>query len=182
MLISAVETAAVLWARTEASPRDRLEASIPLLFQFLENRACFDLIDPIAVILSKYTGATKKFIDFLVTFSPSPPTERPVEFLRFSFEAREIKKAASIIYEHRSEALHNGTAFPLPMCLPPQFFAVEGKQGSAHAEVPLGLATYSLGASWKHKQTPMLLHTFEYIARGALLGWWKSLDNNQNQV
>jgi len=29
--------------------------------------------------------------------------------------------------------------------------------------------------SWKHTDTPMLLHVFEHIARNVLLSWWKSM-------
>jgi hypothetical protein len=146
LLISAVETAAVHWAGEEGSLRERLEASLPQLFKLLENSKCSDLIDDAATILQKYTRATKKFIDFLHTFSPGAPDQRPTQFL-FSFKPKDIKEAASIIYSHRSESLHNGTAFPLPMCSPPQLFSFDGKQDSAHSEVPAGLATYSLGAS-----------------------------------
>jgi hypothetical protein len=143
--------------------------------ELLRHNECANLIDPLADILQKYTGATKKFIDFLLAFAPEPPTLRPSEFLRFPFTRKDLKEAASLIYGHRSKSLHNGTAFPLPMCRPPVWFSFEGKEDTAHQEVPIGLATSSLGASWRREQTPMLLHTFEYIARSALLDWWKSL-------
>jgi hypothetical protein len=42
-------------------------------------------------------------------------------------------------------------------------------------EKPLGLATGTRGAVWVAEDTPMLLHTFEYIARKALLKWWESM-------
>jgi hypothetical protein len=176
LLISAVETVAVAWAGEEGSPRDRLEASLPQLFKLLQESPCAGLIDPIAEILSKYTRATKKFIDFLIKFSPHPPAARPTEFLRFSFKRKDLRDAASIIYGHRSESLHSGTAFPLPMCEAPKLHSFDGKQDAAYAEVPIGLAMSAYGATWRREKTPMLLHTFEYIARRALLGWWKSLD------
>jgi hypothetical protein len=46
---------------------------------------------------------------------------------------------------------------------------------AAHSEVPLGQATITLGGTWLRKDTPISLHTFEYIVRGALLNWWTSL-------
>jgi hypothetical protein len=178
LLISAVETAAVIWAGSNDAPRDRLRASLPQLYNLLETSACPDLIDPIADMLGKYTRATKKFIDSLVAFAPEPPPERPTEFLRFSFSRRDLSAAASAIYGHRSESLHSGTAFPLPMCVPPQLFSFNGKQDAAHQEVPAGLAMSSRGATWPRKRTPMLLHVFEHLARGALLGWWQSLQGS----
>jgi hypothetical protein len=178
LLVSAVETAAVIWAGSESTPRDRLRAWQPQLYQLLETSASPDLIDPIAQILNEYTRSTKKFIDFLVEFSPDPPTERPTKFLRFSFSRKDLKAAASVIYGHRSKSLHSGTAFPLPMCTPPQLFSFDGKRDAAHQEVPAGMAVNSRGATWRRDRTPMLLHLFEYLARGALLGWWQSLQGN----
>lgn len=182
LLISAVETVAVIWADSEGTPRDRLRASLPQVYNLLDASACSELIDPMAEILSKYTRATKKFIDFLLSFSPGSPSARPTEFLRFSFSRRDLKDAASIIYEHRSEALHSGTAFPLPMCVPPQLFRLEGKSDAAYQEVPFGLAMSSRGATWRKAKTPMLLHVFEHLARGALLGWWQSLHGGMQQT
>jgi hypothetical protein len=176
LLISAVETAAVVWSGSEDAPRDRLQVWLPKLYKILETSKCPDLIDPIADILTEYTRSTKKFIDFLVEFSPEPPSERPTKFLRFSFSRKDMSSAAGVIYGHRSKSLHSGTAFPLPMCTPPQLFSFDGKQDPAHQEVPAGMAVSSRGSTWPRDQTPMLLHIFEYLARGALLRWWGSLE------
>jgi hypothetical protein len=72
-------------------------------------------------------------------------------------------------------SLHRGTAFPLPMCDPPQYTQSAEVLLSVQ-EKPQGLAMSSRNASWRAEQTPMLLNTFEHIARGALLSWWKSLN------
>jgi hypothetical protein len=153
LLISAVETAAVIWAGNEDAPRDRLRAWLPQLYQLLETSASPDLIDPIADILGEYARSTKKFIDFLVKFSPEPPPERPTKFLRFSFSRKDLSTAASLIYGHRSKSLHSGTAFPLPMCTPPQLFSFNGKQDPAHQEVPAGMAVSSRGSTWRRERT-----------------------------
>lgn len=42
----------------------------------------------------------------------------------------------------------------------------------AWQEVPLGLSAAAAGAIWHAEQFPMLLATFEYIARGSILNWW----------
>jgi len=83
-----------------------------------------------------------------------------------------MKKTLSKIYGYRSRALHDGKPFPAPMCLPP---FKEDPSWAAHAEKPIGLATSTLGATWLADDVPILLNTFEYIVRGCLLKWWKSL-------
>ena len=40
-------------------------------------------------------------------------------------------------------------------------------------EIPRGLAAGSRGGSWMAKDMPMLLHTYEYIVRNAILNWWE---------
>jgi hypothetical protein len=106
-----------------------------------------------------------------VMFVPDPPAARPPEYMRFSYDADNLRKAMSVIYGHRSKSLHNGTAFPLPMCRPPATHPPD----PTPQEVPMGLATSSQGASWKRDRTPMVLNTFEHITRGALINWWNSL-------
>src|ERR1700722_13496924 len=95
--------------------------------------------------------------------------------MQISYEPADLQKAIKLIYDHRSRSLHEGTAFPMPMCVPPE--RAKGSGDSLHVqEKPAGLAMYSQNASWKAEQTPMLLNAFEHIARGTLLNWWKSLD------
>lgn len=73
----------------------------------------------------------------------------------------------SKVYSYRSKALHEGRPFPAPMCLTPLGFA------EVPVEIPLALGASMLGGTWIKKDVPMLLHTFEYIARQALLRWWQ---------
>ncbi len=72
-----------------------------------------------------------------------------------------------MIYDHRSKALHKGTPFPSRMCCPEPF--------DQRAERPYREARSTMGGSWTKKDTPMLLHTFEYIVRGPLLKWWAEM-------
>lgn len=166
MLVSAVETAAGHWRTTKESPVERVSASMPELKTMLVAAGGNELFEKVAGKIADYTGATKKFIDFVLTFLPEPPTERPHENLQVSWELEDMKKMMSVIYNWRSKALHSGTPFPYPMCYPP---------GNLFEEKPIGLATSAKGGVWKAKDTPMLLHTFEYIVRHALLKWWKSM-------
>ena len=82
----------------------------------------------------------------------------------------EMAQHARLIYSHRSTALHGGKPFPLPMLEQPR-----KEENGAIQEVPWGLNTGGLGGVWDAKEAPMLLSTFEYIARGSLLNWWDEL-------
>jgi hypothetical protein len=44
----------------------------------------------------------------------------------------------------------------------------------APPEMPLGLAMSGKQGSWLLKDTPVLLHVFEYLVRGALVNWWSA--------
>lgn len=170
MLVSAIETAALEWS-SDSTPIEQLESAFPDLVKLIQESACPALLDPVAEMLSQLTRATKKFVDFIVKFAPPPPEKRPLEYMRFLYELGNLKKAASLIYGHRSMSLHRGTAFPLPMCEPPNAHPPD----PTPQEVPIGLAMSARGASWKREQTPMVLNTFEHIVRGALINWWNSL-------
>jgi hypothetical protein len=104
-----------------------------------------------------------------------PPPRRPVQWAQQSWEPRDMKKSLGLIYGHRSNALHGGIPFPAPMCLAPMTIG----SNPMPVEVPIGLSSSTKGATWAAKDTPMLLHTFEYIARGALLNWFRSLLDSQ---
>jgi hypothetical protein len=111
--------------------------------------------------------ATRRFIDFVTECAPEPPENRP-EFDQLDWE--KLRKFASTIYKYRSKALHESKPFPMPMLEAPRLDA-----NGAPQEVPLGLNSGGLGGIWKASETPMLLSTFEYIVRGALLRWWDEL-------
>ena len=173
MLVSAIETAAVEWRR-DASPVEQLETAHPDLVKLIRESMSPELLHQVAEKLKDLTGSTKRFVDFVLQFAPSPPNERPEPYMQMSYVKSDLKTAVRLIYGHRSKSLHSGTAFPRPMCDPPRVKVVADGV-LAVQEVPHGLAMSSRNASWKIDQTPMLLNTFEHIARGALINWWKSL-------
>lgn len=168
MFVSAVETAANHWSTMEATPVEKLKISMPGLEKVLFDQGGEEHVRNVAELVVPYMGATKKFIDFLLNFLPSPPVNRPEEHSQHSWKVGEIKKTLKKIYEYRSAALHGGNTFPAPMCFPPSIINIP-------SEVPTGLATATKGGVWTIEDTPILLHTFEYIVRGALLKWWSSL-------
>jgi hypothetical protein len=167
MLVSALEVAAGSWATEKYD-------SVALFKEFEPELSAklMEAGDSILKLVAKKYGrlsrAAKKFREFVLKFAPGPPTTRPVEAFRIKWDA--LGEICDAIYSWRSHALHAGTPFPLPLCLPPFF---DPKFGIA--EKPVGLGSGSGDHWWEHDDTFVLLNTFEYIARGALLNWWTSL-------
>jgi hypothetical protein len=91
-----------------------------------------------------------------------------------------MRRYLSTIYAARSKDLHAGIPVPAPMCEPPRAVAAEHEPRwrSATSETPSGVWTAKGATSvWNAEDTPMLLHTFEYIVRNALQNWWESMDS-----
>jgi len=168
MLVSAIETAANQWRRTKESSVARLKASKPELYEYLAGIGR-DVAVKVAEQIADSLGSTRKFVDFILCFLPTAPSARPAEWWQHPWDEPRISKSMQIIYNYRSKALHEGRPFPAPMCAVPTRFT----EWLAPAEIPGGMATAVAGGIWLAKDTPMLLHTFEYIVRGVLLEWWK---------
>lgn len=168
MLTSAVETAALHWGTSAEPPLELLQTTHPDLVALLDTKSDPAFTLRVAEHLAPYMGATRRFRDFLLEFLPAPPAPRP-EFGQVPWEPRALGKVFTTVYRYRSRALHSGTPFPDPMCRPPHRSGADG----VPAEVPMGLATSVGHATWLAKDTPLLLHTFEYLARQALLRWWR---------
>jgi len=169
MFVSSIETAANHWHMQEKDAVERLRAYDNDLYELLINEGGEELTTKVAKKLSRLMGANKKFSDFITAFMPDPPIVRPAKEAQFSFE--NSSTALSKIYKYRSEALHGGKPFPWPMCGWPNRLS----GNNTPAEIPLGIASSTQGGTWRHVDTPMLLHTFEYIVRGSLLRWWQSM-------
>lgn len=171
MFVSALETAANHWRTAIETPVDRLRASRPDLEEILNQYGGDELVVKVAREVADYMGSTKKFVDFVLAFLPDPPSVRPHEWAQHSWDTKPMKASLKTIYKYRSKALHGGKPFPAPMCHSPDRLGPE----VGLAEIPTGLATSTKGGIWLNEDTPMLLHTFEYIVRRALLKWWQSL-------
>jgi len=179
LLVSAVETAAVYWKTSNDSAIDRLKTSYPQLVEFLEKTGIPNLCSTIADTFSESLGSTKKFIDFLLNYLPLPPEKRPGVWGQVKWENKELKNSFRQIYGYRSKALHNGQPFPAPMCHSPRKLQ---QDWDAVEERPYFSASSVSGGTWVAKDIPMSLHTFEYIARNALIKWWMdSLTTPPNQ-
>ena len=143
-------------------PRSRIPTTAVLPTAPRPNR-CF-------LLSCLFFSLPRKFVDFLMEFLPTPPQARPADWAQHSWIEEDMRKSLRVIYGHRSRALHDGIPFPAPMCetamrLDPQW--------AAPAEKPLGDAVSTAGGVWVRQDIPMLLQTFEHIARGALLEWWR---------
>ena len=170
-MVSSIEAAANHWRTGDVSPLEKLRNLKPELVAFLDDTGFEGLSSTVAEYIADSLGSPKKFVDFMMAFLPPAPSVRPAEWGQHSWETQEMKKTMRLIYGYRSDALHGGRPFPAPMCEPPY----RHHDWGASAEKPIGLATSTMGGTWLAKDTPMLLHTFEYIVRHALCKWWKSM-------
>ena len=179
MFVSALETAANDVHTTDASPEERLRDAKPDLAELLEKHGGDELVHKVAGSIVHTLGATKKFIDFTMQFMPDKPDQRPDhESRRVKWSESELKKILRKVYEYRSRALHDGKPFPAPMLRSPFYDSPD----SPASEVPLtGIASHSLGGTWKPKDVPINLHCFHYITRGALLKWWEDMSEEESQ-
>jgi hypothetical protein len=172
MLVSAIETAADHWWRKDSTPAEILKDSNKLLYDLLIQEGGQSLAEKVAKLVANVLGASRKFREFVLNFLPGPPEKRPSPIGQFPFEDKaKLEEAMKKIYDYRSKALHGGKPFPAPMCLPPGWYGGD----EAKSEIPTGQASGTLGATWLHGDTPMMLHTFEYIVRGCLMTWWRSM-------
>jgi hypothetical protein len=172
MLVSAIETASQHWHHAEVSLVEVLRSVKPDLCEALEQAGGEALVERVAAEFGEGLRPTKKFIDFIIAFRPPEPPVRPPEFARCPWSKSQLSERLSVIYGHRSRALHDGKPFLQPMCDRPHGY---GDGSGPPPEIPFGEAHQTLGGIWVKKDLPMLLHTFDYIVRGALLRWWESL-------
>lgn len=166
-LVTAVEIAANQRQKISASPEELIESLWPELWTVLApvesaRRA------KVSKLMASQVRATKKFVDFIAECAPVPPSVRPDHG---GLEWGKMRQHARRVYAYRSDALHGGKPFPLPMLEQPRI-----EPNGVPQEVPYGLSSSGLGGSWMAEEAPMLLSTFEHITRGALLRWWDELD------
>lgn len=168
-LVSALEVAAGQWSKDEGTSAKRLRSAMPDLVGLLEQYGGEDLVAEVAPHLADIVKSTNRFLQFALRFLPEPPEPRPPSLAQLDWS--QMKRHLGKVYERRSEALHGGIPFPGPMCDPPRAY---GDDWAAPAETPLASAAMG-DTTWMLKDIPMLLSTFEHIARGALHRWWEQL-------
>lgn len=172
LLVQAVETAANHWTNNTATPMERVRDWGPgakLLDYLAEQNLTSEQIKGIADIIGPNVGAVRKFREFLMTFLPQPHPSRPPAHTQVDWSDAGMRKVLKRVYDCRSNAVHNGQPFPTVMCEAPM------KLDGGYAERPICSAAQVYGATWTGDDIPILLHTFEYIVREALLKWWQSM-------
>lgn len=174
MLVSAVEAAASHWRTERGTSFETVRALDPGLFEILSKADDKGLARKVAKRAARTLRSTKKFLDFCIEFLPPPPPDRPEhEYQRHTWQPEDMLETVNKIYGYRSRALHDGRPFPAPMCQQPM--KLEGK---SYQEKPVGLASSSGYGTWRAEDTPIMLHTYEYIVRGSLLKWWDSMSSS----
>jgi hypothetical protein len=179
LLVSALEVAAVHY-QAQTPIIDVLRASKPKLVRRLEGIEP-SLPEEVAEHFSRELRATARFLAFVMKFFPEPPLKRPPKdwaWARVEWTSDAMKTSLKKIYDLRSRALHEGTPFPPPMSEPPHFARTDWE---APSETIIGLAAASTGGVWTADDLPMSLHTFEFVARGALLKWWSDIVSSEGR-
>ena len=171
MFVSAMEAAASHWRNASGDPCDIVRALDPELYKIASEASDTDSARNVICRAAERLKSTKRFLDFSMGFQPPPPPERPEhQWAQHPWNRKKFRKTVQKIYDYRSKALHEGRPFPAPMCQPPTIYSRNDLP-----EVPLGLGASSNYSTWSIKDTPLLLHTYEYIVRGSLLKWWDSM-------
>jgi len=135
------------------------------------RQAWLRLVSAIEAVAQRWNpyeqGATKRFVNFLMQFLPKPPRRRPPRGERVDW--RRMRKHLTEVYGYRSKDLHAGIPFPSALCEPPIH---HGRQ--VPREIPVAPRVFGRPLPWKPDELPMLLHSFEYLVRGALQALWAS--------
>ena len=175
LLVSAIETAADYWSKANNLNTDDWEVIgnwNATLKNCLERSNLTETeLKEISDKIKELTGATRKFVNFIIQFFPNEPPNRPILSQQHDWCHSKIKKSISLIYSYRSKALHSGNPFPKPMCEGSHFW---NGDKSLYPEIPVEIAQSGGGGSWLAKDTPMTLYLFEYIVRESLIRWWAS--------
>lgn len=123
-------------------------------------------IETLAEVPGDHEGVIGRFVKFLRSHLPPPLPSRP-QHLRVDWD--DLKRPFEQIYEYRSEFLHAGIPFPIPMTKPPE--NISHQPGVEHfAERPYGGKGYG-GTLYSYDASPMHLHVFMHIVQGAMLKW-----------
>lgn len=166
-LVGALEAAASRFDDWQGSDVEQLERHRPTLFKTLKGTP--DLLQAVAKETSRLFRVEAKLRAFVKKFDPGPPATRP-EGEAFRFEWENLDNALAVIYNHRSRDLHDGIAFPPPLCEPP---IMANDEGVPSERFPV-VAVSTLGAEWTSDELPFYLHVFAHVVGGALRNWWHS--------
>lgn len=125
---------------------------------------CVSAIETLAEDPGRVDKVSIKFLEFLRQHLPEPPRVRP-PYLQVDWNNLEASFAQ--VYAYRSQFLHAGLPFPAPMNHRPEDVSGGNRMYAElpHGGVGFGSTSFEAGAS------PMHLHVFMYIVRGAMIKW-----------
>jgi hypothetical protein len=125
------------------------------------------LLGSIAPHFAKLIGAGRRIEDFVERFKPPAPYPRPPAGTTATPQVdwSNLRPVTKMIYKHRSALLHSGTPFPADLCVPPLMI------NDVPEERPIGVSSTASNTTWPASETPVRLHTFAYLTRGAILNW-----------
>lgn len=165
-LVGALEVAAVRWRGSARDPGEVLRRAWSELSEVALKQG-EDHHEEIAMVVNDLIKSKDRFAQFVLEFIPDPPASRPEYWAQADWN--DMERMLHQVYGFRSKALHAGVPFPVPMCEAPH------PHTASLPEIPMGRATYANDGRWAAEDVPMLLWTFEYVARGALVNWWSQL-------
>ena len=167
-LVSALEAASTAYDEgLHETPVEQLKRHRPRLYKKLKGSPTAT-ITAVAKEVAHTFNAERKLRAFVEHFDPGPPAERP-NAQDWRFDWATLDAALGVLYEHRSNDLHAGIAFPAPLCLPP--FRPDDGPAAEQFTGSFG----GQGARWTRDRLPMCLHVFAHVVRGALCNWWMAL-------
>lgn len=167
-LVSALETVSTHWRATTIEPAVLFAVHFPEPARLIREAGGDQLLAAISPPFARLIGAGPRLADFIESFRPDPPDPRPPTGTNATPQVdwNNLRPIAKTIYGHRSALLHNGTPFPAALRVPPLMI------GDVPEEKPLGMGSSSGNTTWPAADTPIHLHTFAHLTRGALLNWW----------
>jgi hypothetical protein len=152
----------------EPTPLQQLRRHRPKLAKHLRALPG-EAAEAIAAEISRLFNVERKLQRFIKQFDPGPPAKRPAQGPAV-FDWDHLKEAIAILYDHRSRDLHDGIAFPAPLCEPP-----DEHISSRPSERFYFIGMSAKGGQWTAEDLPMHLHVFAHLAGGALRNWWRAL-------
>lgn len=151
----------------EETEVEQLKRHRPTLYRDIRDQAP-DLLEAVAAEFARLYNIERKVWSFVKRFDPGPPQVRP-QGAGWHFDWAQLDRAMAVIYQHRSRDLHDGIAFPWPLCEPPHV-----AEDGVPAEFFPALGVSGRGGRWTAESLPMYLHVFEHLVGGALRSWWSS--------
>jgi hypothetical protein len=149
------------------TPINQLKRHKPKIYRQLEDDR--EALALVAEETSRLFRAEVKVRSFVKAFDPGPPSIRP-ESPAWHFEWDGLDDALKVIYNHRSRDLHDGIAFPWPLCEEPHL----AEDDSPSERFP-AIAVSGRGGRWEASELPMYLHVFAHLVGGCLRNWWHSM-------